>query len=213
MTLERHYDSDIGSTKDHACSCLSKRRVAVATLGCKVNQYESFALMGVFREKGYRLVSFQEKADIYVINTCTVTARSDYQSRQLIRRAWRLNPAAAIVVTGCYAQVSPSALEAMPEVTMIVGNSGKMTIPARIDEYIHGNGKIQVSSPDQSHGFAFHPVDDFPGHTRAFLKIQDGCNARCTYCIVPQARGGSRSLSPEQVLREIRRLARKGYRE
>jgi len=188
------------------------RRAAVTTLGCKVNQYESFALMGALQEKGCLLVSFQEKADIYVINTCTVTARSDYQSRQLIRRAYRRNPAAVIVATGCYAQAAPSEIAAMPEVTLIVGNDGKMTIPAYV-EGICEERRMQVSRLDHSREFTFFPVDDFPGHTRAFLKIQDGCNAWCSYCIVPRVRGRSRSLSQEQVLKEVRRLSQKGYRE
>ena len=205
--------------KDHENNALvcdepywRKRRVAVITLGCKVNQYESFAVMGMLREKGCRLVPFQEEADVYVINTCAVTARSDYQSRQLIRRAYRRNPAAAVVVTGCYAQAAPSEIEAMPEVALIAGNNEKMDIPACIEGIPEGR-RMRVSSLDQSREFAFYPVGDFPGHTRAFLKIQDGCNAWCSYCIVPRVRGRSRSLPPEQALREVRRLGHRGYRE
>ena len=188
------------------------RRVAVTTLGCKVNQYESFALMEILRRKGCLFVPFQEEADLYVINTCTVTARSDYQSRQLIRRAYRRNPAAVIVVTGCYAQAAPSEIEAMHEVALVVGNNDKMIIPACI-EGIHEGRRVRVSHLDHSSEFAFSPVDDFPGHTRAFLKIQDGCNAWCSYCVVPHVRGRSRSLSQEQVLKEVRRLGQRGYRE
>ncbi|NLN59601.1 MAG: tRNA (N(6)-L-threonylcarbamoyladenosine(37)-C(2))-methylthiotransferase MtaB [Deltaproteobacteria bacterium] len=190
-----------------------RKKVAITTLGCKVNQYESCALAGEFRKRGYEVVPFGTPADIYVINTCTVTGRSDYQSRQLIRRAFRANPGAIIVATGCYAQVAPEELAVMPEVSLIVGNDEKLTLPERIEAMGDGNGKVQVGDIWHVKHINFRSVSFFPDHTRAFLKIQDGCNACCSYCIVPTARGRSRSLPRESVLTELRRLGQSGYQE
>ena len=190
-----------------------RKRVAITTLGCKVNQYESSALAGKFEERGYEVVPFAAEADVYVINTCTVTGRSDYQSRQLIRRAARRNPGAIIAVTGCYAQVAPQELEPMPEVTLVAGSAEKMTLPERIDALAGSRHEIQVGDIGQVKEMDFHAAPAFPGHTRAFLKIQDGCDASCSYCIVPRARGTSRSLPLQDALEEIRSLGRSGYRE
>ncbi len=190
-----------------------RKRVAITTLGCKVNQYESSALAGKFEKRGYEVVPFTAEADVYVINTCTVTGRSDYQSRQLIRRAARRNPRAVIAVTGCYAQVAPQELEAMPEVTLIAGSAEKMTLPERVDSLTGGRREVRVGDIGQVKEMDFHAAPSFPGHTRAFLKIQDGCDASCSYCIVPRARGRSRSLPVKDVLEEIRFLGRSGYRE
>lgn len=189
------------------------KRVAITTLGCKVNQYESAALTGAFENRGYEVVPFGSEADIYVINTCTVTGRSDYQARQLIRRAYRVNPAATIVATGCYAQVSPDEIAAMPEVSLIVGSDEKMTLPERIEAWDKNGEKTFVADIGCVKEINFQAASFFPGHTRAFLKIQDGCDAWCSYCIVPRARGRSRSLPPDRVLEEIRRLGDSGYRE
>ncbi|MFA6412141.1 MAG: tRNA (N(6)-L-threonylcarbamoyladenosine(37)-C(2))-methylthiotransferase MtaB [Syntrophales bacterium] len=198
-------------------------RVAITTLGCKVNQYESAAMGESLEKQGFILVPFLEEADFYIINTCTVTGRTDYQSRQLIRRAGKRNPQAAIIVTGCYAQTAPHVFTGMPGVTVVAGTLEK----DRIVEII---GKIQKNSQS---GKASEPVPSvqvgdvgreitewrirsvsrFPGHTRSFLKIQDGCNAFCSYCIVPFARGRSRSIGKEDVLERIQSLARNGYRE
>jgi len=189
------------------------KKVAITTLGCKVNQYESSALVGEFVKRGYSIVPFNTWADIYVINTCTVTGRSDYQARQLIRRAFRANPGAIIVATGCYAQVAPEEIAAMPEVSLIVGSDEKMTLPDRIEALAVAGGKVQVGDINRVKDIHFQAASFFPGHTRAFLKIQDGCNACCSYCIVPAARGRSRSLPLETVLMELRRLGQAGYQE
>lgn len=189
------------------------KKVAMTTLGCKVNQYESSALAWEFSERGYEVVPFHTWADIYVINTCTVTGRSDYQARQLIRRAYRTNPAALIAVTGCYAQVAPVEIAAMPEVTLIVGNDEKTTLPERIEALADGASKVQVGDISRVKDIRFQAAPFFPGHTRAFLKIQDGCDAWCSYCIVPAARGRSRSLPMEDMLAQLRNLGRSGYRE
>ncbi len=189
------------------------KKVAITTLGCKVNQYESSALVGEFVKRGYSVVPFNSWADIYVVNTCTVTGRSDYQARQLIRRAFRANPGAIVVATGCYAQVAPEELAAMPEVSLIVGSDGKMTLPERIETLTVAAGRVQVDDISRVKDIHFQAASFFPGHTRAFLKIQDGCNACCSYCIVPAARGRSRSLPLEAVLMELRRLGQAGYQE
>jgi threonylcarbamoyladenosine tRNA methylthiotransferase MtaB len=189
------------------------QRVAITTLGCKVNQYESSALAGEFVRRGYEVVPFSAPADIYVINTCTVTGRSDYQARQLIRRASRRNPHATIVATGCYAQVSPEELASIPEVTLIAGSGEKVTLPERIEAIIDGRREVQVGDIAQAKVMDFQAAPSFPGHTRAFLKIQDGCDACCSYCIIPRARGRSRSLPLSSVLDEIRRLGQSGYQE
>ncbi len=198
-------------------------RVAITTLGCKVNQYESAAMGESLEKQGFRLVPFAEEADFYIINTCTVTARTDYQSRQLIRRAGKRNPQAAIIVTGCYAQTAPDVFTGMPGVTVVAGTLEKDRIAEIVGEIQQNSrfGKTSGPAPSVQVGdvggdimeWKVRPVSGFPGHTRAFLKIQDGCNAFCSYCIVPFARGRSRSISEEYVLKRIQALAGNGYRE
>lgn len=198
-------------------------RVAITTLGCKVNQYESAAMGESLEKQGFRLVPFPEEADFYIINTCTVTGRTDYQSRQLIRRAGKANPRAAIIVTGCYAQTAPDVFTGMPGVTVVAGTQEKDRIVEIIGEIKKNSqfGKTSGSAPsvlvsDIGGGITdweIRPVSIFPGHTRSFLKIQDGCNAFCSYCIVPYARGRSRSIGQEEVMGRIQSLARNGYRE
>ena len=198
-------------------------RVAITTLGCKVNQYESAAMGESLEKQGFRLVPFLEEADFYIINTCTVTGRADYQSRQLIRRAGKRNPQAAIIVTGCYAQTAPDVFTGMPGVTVVAGTMEKDHIVEIIGEIQKNSqlGKTSGPAPSVQVGdvggditdWNVRPVSRFPGHTRAFLKIQDGCNAFCSYCIVPYARGRSRSIGKEDVLERIQALSRNGYRE
>jgi len=197
-------------------------RVALATLGCKVNQYESAALEAAFAEKGFVVVPFTDEADCYLVNTCTVTGRTDYQSRQLVRRAVRRNAGALIVVTGCYAQTRAEDLAGIPGVAIIAGNREKEAIPGMVADLWERKKREELPSaaPHRCVGegggadlFSFPEVRHFPGHTRAFLKIQDGCNAFCSYCIVPYARGRSRSLPPGDVLRRIAGLGGQGYRE
>lgn len=188
-------------------------KFAVATLGCKVNQCESAGISETMTV-GMRLVPFDEEADCYIVNTCTVTGRTDYQSRQLIRRAIRRNPAAVVLVTGCYAQRAPEEIARIPGVRIVAGNAEKSNLSELIRELAEGKGP-QVRVGDIRNEKRFIPLGAaaFPEHTRAFLKIQDGCNAVCSYCIVPQARGSSRSLLPAEVEKGIASLAREGYRE
>ncbi len=189
-------------------------RVAIATLGCKVNQFESEALMASLEERGYDLVSFGKEADIAIINTCTVTQRADFQSRQMVRRAFRANPKSLIIVTGCYPQVDPDAIPRIEGVTYVLGNAEKGQIPDLLPLMQKGElPRIQVSDIHKMMFLSDIHLHSFHHHTRAFLKIQDGCDARCSYCIVPYARGRSRSLPPEKIIGHLRLLKEKGFKE
>ncbi|OGT99260.1 MAG: tRNA (N(6)-L-threonylcarbamoyladenosine(37)-C(2))-methylthiotransferase MtaB, partial [Geobacteraceae bacterium GWB2_52_12] len=183
-------------------------KVAIATLGCKTNQFESAAITEQFTTAGYCIVPFTEAADIYVVNSCTVTARTDSETRRLIRRARRLNPKARIVATGCYAQVSPDELSRMPEVDVVLGNVEKL------DTVLLSESNENLIADSAMEG-SFRPLQltSFAEHTRAFLQVQNGCNTFCAYCIVPFARGRSRSVAEEEVLDGIRRLTANGFRE
>lgn len=184
------------------------KRVAVTTLGCKTNQFESAAMIQQLENSGYRIVPFGESADIYIINSCTVTARTDSETRRLIRRARRVNPAARIVATGCYAQVAPGELEQMPELDGVLGNLEKQDIAALLEST--DNLVSDISADRQAVPLE---LTSFAEHTRAFLQVQNGCNSFCSYCIVPYARGRSRSVLPDDVLAGVRNLAANGYRE
>ncbi len=188
-------------------------RVAIATLGCKVNHYESAGIEEKIRWGGFSIVPFRSEADIYIVNTCTVTGKTDYQSRQLIRRANRTNPSASIFVTGCYAQIAPETLAALPGVKMVVGTGQKAAIPDLLLNGVGDKTIISVGNVDEERFLSCLSVADFHGQTRAYLKIQDGCNAYCSYCIIPYARGRARSLPEDRVIEEIRSLCRSGYRE
>lgn len=188
-------------------------KVAIATLGCKVNHYESAGIEEKIKSRGFSIVPFKSEADIYIVNTCTVTGKTDYQSRQLIRRANRNNPAASIFVTGCYAQIAPEKLASLPGVEMVLGTQEKLMIPDLIQNGNKGEETIIVGDIGQERCLSCLPVSKFPGQTRAYLKIQDGCNAFCSYCIIPHARGRTRSLPEDRVIEGVRSLCRAGYRE
>ena len=188
--------------------------IAITTLGCKANQFDS-ALMGTCLEgNGFEIVPFHQWADIYVINTCTVTHKADYQSRQLIRRAHRLNPSSLIVVTGCYAQVYPEEVRAVDGVGVILGNAEKTSIANALRNPPTGSRPIvRVGDIEKEREIGEGDVYRFPGHTRALLKIQDGCNASCAYCIIPRARGRGRSLDPRRAITHLQRLGEGGFKE
>lgn len=187
-------------------------RVAISTLGCKINQFESAAMTESLGREGYRLVPFDEDADIYVINTCTVTAKTDAESRRLIRRALRRNPEARVVVTGCYAQVAPDAVKDLPGVALVVGNSEKKGIVELLREAAPAQ-KVVVSDISRERTAEGLRLESFAEHTRAFLQVQNGCDAFCSYCIVPYARGRSRSVPLAEALAGIRSFAAQGFRE
>jgi threonylcarbamoyladenosine tRNA methylthiotransferase MtaB len=186
-------------------------RVAFYTLGCKLNQYETEAMRSQFEKGGYRSVEFHQDADVYVINTCTVTNRSDVRSRQMIRRAARRGGKPLVVVTGCYAQRAPRQLYEIPGVDLVLGNLEK----ARVLEYVERQGErgAFVSPLEGSEEFPKMEVSDFARHTRAFLKIQDGCDGHCTYCVVPAARGRSRSQKFDSVVAQVKGFIQADYRE
>ena len=188
--------------------------VTIATLGCKVNQFESEAIIDSLEHQGYRTVPFGDPADITIINTCTVTHRADFQSRQMVRKALRFSPTSLLIVTGCYAQVEPQAFAEMKGVTYLLGNREKHLIPELLPQIEQGRmERLQVSNIEKETRFLDVPLTSFHRHTRAFLKIQDGCDAHCSYCIVPHARGRSRSLSPERIIEHCARLKEKGFKE
>lgn len=189
------------------------RRVALVTLGCKVNQCDSAGIARRLEQLGHTLVGFDAEADVCIINTCTVTARTDFQSRQLIRRAARRNPSSPVIVTGCYAQVAPEQIKALPNVRLVAGNVEKELIPELVGRLNGGPAEVRVQDIGRARRFSGLGADRVPGRTRAFLKIQDGCNARCSYCIVPSARGPSRSMPPGDVLERLADLAASGCRE
>jgi threonylcarbamoyladenosine tRNA methylthiotransferase MtaB len=188
--------------------------IAVATLGCKVNQFESEALIDTLEQRGYAFIPFEEGADITIINTCTVTHRADFQSRQMVRRAFRSNPNSLIIVTGCYPQVEPDVFLKMKGVRYLLGNGEKHQIPDLLPLMQKGEfPRVQVGDIQKETIFSETPLHSFHRHTRAFLKIQDGCNAHCSYCIVPHARGRSRSLLPERVIENLKVLKEMGFKE
>lgn len=188
------------------------KAVAFATLGCKVNQTETAALGRLFEEAGYTVVPFGERADVYIINTCTVTHLSDRKSRQLIRRARRNNPSGVIVVTGCLAQVSPEDVLDIPGVDLVVGTHSRQRLPELVLEA--KKGPLNCVAPlEKKLGFEALPPAQSGERTRAFLKVQEGCRQFCSYCIVPYARGPLYSLPPETAAHEARRLAEAGFKE
>lgn len=188
--------------------------VAFHTLGCKVNHYETEAIWQLFKEKGYERKDFESTADVYVINTCTVTNTGDKKSRQVIRRAIRKNPNGVICVTGCYAQTSPAEIMAIPGVDIVVGTQDRAKMLDYIEQYkierepINGVGNIM-----KTRVYEELDVPSFTDRTRASLKIQEGCNNFCTFCIIPWARGLMRSRDPKEVIKQAQQLVDAGYKE
>ena len=194
------------------------RRIAFATLGCKVNQYDTEGVRSLFEAEGYRVVPFDSVADVYIVNTCTVTSTGESKSRQLLRRARRRNPIALVVAMGCYSEVAPERVEELAVADLIFGTRGRDGIPRAVEERIMERGSSSseesiIQPAAEYTEFEDLTVDGWRGRTRAFVKVQDGCNRCCSYCIVPRARGPSRSRPMESVIGEVERLASKGYRE
>ncbi|MHB8811297.1 MAG: tRNA (N(6)-L-threonylcarbamoyladenosine(37)-C(2))-methylthiotransferase MtaB [Desulfobulbaceae bacterium] len=190
------------------------KKIAIATLGCKVNQFESASFASSFVQAGCELVPFSAGADVYVINTCAVTGRAGQQSRQLIRRALKTNPGARLVITGCYAQMAPQTILDLTEQPLcLVGNGNKHLVVASALAEDSCDLTVLPDNVGRKKEISPLPVTRFPDRTRAFLRIQDGCNNFCSYCIVPYTRGRSRSLPLAQVLEQTAIFARQGYRE
>jgi threonylcarbamoyladenosine tRNA methylthiotransferase MtaB len=190
-----------------------KRKISIVTVGCKVNQFESEAIGEAMRKVGWELVPFGQGVDLTIINTCVVTARAEADSRRWIRKARMTNPRGLLVVTGCYPQIDPQGVMNLNP-NGVIGNQEKESIPNIVEEILRARKPVirvgditQPKTPPALHTIHFHR------HTRAFLKIQDGCNANCSYCIIPLARGRSRSIPPSQVLSSLKSLSTAGYRE
>lgn len=193
------------------------KKISVVTLGCKVNQYDTAAILNRLPESRYKRVPFSENADVYVIDTCTVTHRADSEARNYIHRAGRANPKGVVVVTGCYSQVSPDELKEVKGVDYIVGNSHKFSSLLKIiregEKQSEPNIFVSDILKEKQREFESPGIRHFPDRTRAFLKIQDGCNYRCSFCVIPFARGRSRSLGVTEVLKRMKTLASEGYKE
>ena len=188
--------------------------VAFHTLGCKVNHYETEAIWQLFKDNGYSRTEFEKQSDVYVINTCTVTNTGDKKSRQVIRRAIRQNPDAVICVTGCYAQTSPAEIMAIPGVDIVVGTQERTKMLDYIEQYKTERKPINaVGNIMKNRVYEELDVPSFTDRTRASLKIQEGCNNFCTFCIIPWARGLMRSRDPEEVVRQAQQLVDAGYLE
>ncbi len=212
----------LATSLDVTSSPHASRRVAITTLGCKVNQYDAATLQERLSAAGHQCVPFRDSAEVYIVNSCTVTNQADAESRQLVRRAKRRNPDAQVIMTGCYAQVSPEAVAHMPEVDYVVGLN-------RLDDLVRlvAQGASATQPPDQkvfvsklrpsrreaTPGINTFGAVTFQGQTRAFLKIQEGCDLFCTFCIVPMSRGKSRSITPRVILDQFDRLADQGFQE
>ena len=184
-------------------------KVGICSLGCKVNIYESELVTNILKNNNYTVVDFEDKADIYIINTCSVTNESDKKSRKMINRAKKNNPAAIIIVMGCYSQVNAEDID----VDIVLGNKDKSKIVEIIEEYIKTKQKKKIIYDLTKVEFEKMEITNFDSHTRAFVKIQDGCNAFCSYCIIPYVRGRVRSKDPEDVIKEVTTLVEKGYKE
>lgn len=188
--------------------------VAFYTLGCKVNHYETEAIWQLFKQNGYERVEFEQNSDVYVINTCTVTNTGDKKSRQVIRRAIRQNPDAVICVTGCYAQTSPAEIMEIPGVDIVIGTQDRLKMLDYIEQYRKERKPINaVRNIMKNRVYEEMSVPYFTDRHRATLKIQEGCNNFCTFCIIPWARGLMRSRDPKEVIRQAQTLVDAGYNE
>ena len=190
------------------------RKAALHNLGCKVNSYETEAMQQLLEAAGYQIVDFEEKADVYIINTCSVTNVADKKSRQMLHRAKAKNPEALVVAAGCYAQAAGEKLLDDTAIDLVIGNNKKAELVQRLEERLAGrepqDAVIDISAAQEYE--ALH-IERQADHTRAFIKVQDGCNQFCSYCIIPYTRGRVRSRRPEDVEEEVRTLAEKGYQE
>ena len=193
---------------------MEKRKAAFHNLGCKVNAYETEAMQQLLENAGYETVPFEEGADVYVINTCTVTNIADRKSRQMLHKAKKMNPDAIVVATGCYAQADTEKLKEDTAVDLILGNNQKTQIVEALEEYEKEHAKqVQVIEINHTKEYEELSISSTAEHVRAYIKVQDGCNQFCTYCIIPFARGRVRSRKIEEVLSEVETLAAKGYKE
>lgn len=190
------------------------KKVALHNLGCKVNAYEIEAMQQLLEERGYTIVPFAPGADVYIINTCTVTNVADRKSRQMLHKARKMNPQAIVVATGCYVQADKERLDVDEAIDLVVGNNKKQNIAELLEEYFQSRtcqeSVININQTKEYEPLQIHKTAE---HARAYIKVQDGCNQFCTYCIIPYARGRVRSRGKEDVIQEVKRLAEAGYKE
>ena len=191
-----------------------KKTAAIITLGCKVNQYETNAMSQKLLENGYEVVEHNQKADVYIINTCTVTNMSDRKSRQMIRKAKEMNPQAKVIAVGCYVQVAKKEVEKIEEIDLALGNEEKVNIVDYCNRLIEQNEYDQnIADVMRTKEFAEFGETSYTEKTRAVIKVQDGCDRFCSYCIIPYARGRVRSRQPEHIIKEIKNIAKEGIKE
>ena len=191
-----------------------KKKVALHNLGCKVNAYEVEAMQQLLEQAGYEIVPFEPGADVYVINTCTVTNIADRKSRQMLHKAKKMNPDAVVVATGCYVQTDEGKLEKDEAVDLVLGNNQKKNIVEVLAEYeAEHQRQAHIIKINQTKEYEELEISRTAEHVRAYIKVQDGCNQFCTYCIIPYARGRVRSREKENILREVHKLAEAGYKE
>ena len=190
-------------------------RVTFYTLGCKVNQNETGAMEQLFEANGYTVVPNDEPADVYVVNSCTVTNFGDQKSRKWLRRAKRENPGAVTVLTGCYPQAFPEEAAAITEADVVTGSGSRHAVLTDVQKVLNGDAErvVDIRPHEKGEQFEELPMNKFADHTRAFVKVEDGCNRRCAYCVIPRARGPVRSRDEQSILQELRRLADAGYKE
>lgn len=190
-------------------------RVTFYTLGCKVNQNETGALAQLFEESGYTVVPNEEDADVYVVNSCTVTNFGDQKSRKWLRRAKRENPGAVTVLTGCYPQAFPEEAAGIMEADVVTGSGNRRAILQDVQKVLDGEAErvVDIRPHEKGERFEELPMDKFAEHTRAFVKVEDGCNRQCAYCVIPRARGPVRSRDEASILQELHRLTESGYKE
>ncbi|WP_051188603.1 tRNA (N(6)-L-threonylcarbamoyladenosine(37)-C(2))-methylthiotransferase MtaB [Proteocatella sphenisci] len=191
----------------------SNKTVAFLTLGCKVNTYETEAVEELLKGNGYNIGKFEEYADVYIVNTCTVTAMSDKKSRQMIRRTRKLNPSAVVVVMGCYSQKAPNELLAIEEVNLVLGTSNRKAILKEIEDISSDDKRIIVEDIMKIRDFEELEISEVRDRARALVKIQDGCDRFCSYCIIPFTRGPIRSRKLENIIEEVKRIVENGYKE
>ncbi|NLK72190.1 MAG: tRNA (N(6)-L-threonylcarbamoyladenosine(37)-C(2))-methylthiotransferase MtaB [Clostridiales bacterium] len=189
------------------------KKAAIYTLGCKVNQYETQAIKEKFIDNGYEIVHEDDYADVYIINTCTVTNLSDRKSRQYIRRAKRINPDSIVIVTGCYAQMSPDEIEKIEDVNLVVGTNEKNSILEYVEMAQNNNKLVKVKEYEDIIDYEEMKIQGMGERTRAYIKIQEGCNQFCSYCIIPYARGNIRSRAMDDIINEAKTLISNGYKE
>jgi len=210
--LQDNYGDNVEKSEDVQKNMVKNKKIAFLTLGCKVNSYETEAMQALVTQAGAIVCEFHEKADIYVVNTCSVTNMADRKSRQMLHKAKKQNPEAIIVAAGCYAQTAD--VDSLKEtgIDVIVGNNQKKEIVFILNEYLSGreNMRLDIGKETEYESLCLESQVE---HTRAYIKIQDGCNQFCSYCIIPYARGRIRSRKPEDVIAEVERLADAGYQE